>query len=137
MSTAERFPNPPELDPYDELTPPPVEDLHAGRQPSPKRTTRRWEFGFFVRKIVNGWLAYYKQFPPSSRPKGSTPALPRSPLVPPGTAEGDSVFDGAVKPLSGHSMGNDDGGPIGQTRFEAGFFLSGTTETTGDGGEET
>ena len=127
MSTAERVPKPPELAPYDELTPPPVEDLHARPQPSPKRTTRRWEIGFFVRKIVNGWLAYYKQFPSARNPSGPSPELP------PGhdeSGQAESLSVGVVRPLSGHGMTGDDGGPVGQTRYEAGFFVQATTGTS-------
>jgi hypothetical protein len=129
MSTAERFPNPPELDPYEELTPPPIEDLHAEHRPSLKRTTHRWEFGFFVRKVVNGWLAYYKVFPPSSRPADTAPAPHRSLHGSQEPSEGELSFPGEVRPLSGHSSGSTEGGPVGQTRYEAGFFLSSQSET--------
>ena len=101
----------------------------AGR-PASRRTVRRWEFGVFIRKIVNGWLAYYKQFPPGSASEGHAVTRHASSAESAEGGDQDSFFTGPVQPLSGHARGGDDGGPAGQASLEAGLFLRSTTDAT-------
>lgn len=110
-------------------------DLERRHHPAPRRTVRRWEFGFFIRKIVNGWLAYYKQFPPGSRSEGQGATHRAVSAESPESGGQEPLFSGPVQPLSGHAQGSGDGGPVGETSVEAGFFLSSTTDTTDDDGE--
>ena len=108
-------------------------------RPAQARRERRFEIGFFIRKVVNGWLEYYKQFPPQRQPVSDLEPPPDE-VVNQASALGGShvrarsrrgTADDGVEPLDGAGPGGGDPGPIGSTRIEVGFFVGTTTETTG------
>lgn len=110
------------------------EQEEQSRRPATRRKVRRWEIGVFIRKIVNGWLAYYKKFPPGSEsetpgPAGGVALRAASRESEEDSSDGSSV-SGPVRPLSGHIQPDDDTGPVGETRVEAGLFVSSTTDTS-------
>ncbi|MFP3939976.1 MAG: hypothetical protein ACLF0P_06705 [Thermoanaerobaculia bacterium] len=105
------------------------------RRPATRRKVRRWEVGLFTRKIVNGWLAYYKKFPPGSESETPGPAggIARHQRLSAGPAEGGggkANSELSVSPQSGKSRTGGDGGPVGETSLETGAFASSTTETS-------
>jgi len=132
----------PEQDEHTDALSQPREERMIAHRPAQARRERRFEIGFFIRKVVNGWLAYYKQFPPQRRPVGSL-ELPQEEAGRQASSTGGShpvamassrrgTADDGVQPLDGPGPGGGDPGPIGSTRVEVGFFVGTTTETTGD-----
>lgn len=101
----------------------------------PRRRERRFEFGFFVRKIVKGRLAYYKSFPPTRR-EIAAPEPPPPPPSAPDEEQRSDGFDGAVLRSTSHPKPDDDTGPIGETRIEAGVFFRSVTEPAEPGGDD-
>lgn len=110
-------------------------DLERRAHPATRRTVRRWEFGVFIRKIVNGWLVYYKKFPPGSGSDASEPQVRRLALES-SQSGGGGDLDGSVTTYSTAGKGSGDSGPVGETRVEAGFFLSSTTDTSTESDDE-
>jgi hypothetical protein len=140
MSTVERFTHPKGTEDNEPVAP--GENVAKKPRPRPvKSRTRRFEIGFFARKILNGWIHYYRLFPPrraaSSREQPARPpaAPDQAPTALAMMAGGDLLGDG-VEQQGTPPMGNGDGGPVGGTSYEFGFMLSSTTEETGgdDGG---
>lgn len=108
------------------------EQEEQSRRPATRKKVRRWEIGVFIRKIVNGWLAYYKKFPPGSESEAPGPAGALAYRSGSGSAGGDDLETGGVSIQSGPGKGEGDGGPVGETRVETGVFLSSTTDTSGE-----
>lgn len=133
MSTPERLSTVRHSELEDGSSKPPNEHLSAQRRPAPRRTERRWEIGFFIRKIVKGWLAFYKKFPQLTRSGRPSSALQARSLETAEESEGTERSSPTLQPLSGHAMGDDDPGPVGETSVETGFFLRSTTDDDGDG----
>lgn len=136
MSTPERLPRIPEQD--DDSSTQKEANLSTATRPRTRSRTKRFEIGFFVRKVVNGWLAYYKQFPPrrsasTSSEEQAPPLMARSAPLPISMP----LPEGDVERQASPGMGTGDPGPIGGTRFEVGMFASTSTETTAsdDGGD--
>lgn len=140
MSTSRPFSAVPEQDRPDDASSQPKEEKMTEYRPARTTKERRLEIGFFIRKIVKGWLAYYKMFPPrsghskqSERPLDETPrnvllaasSPARSAL---GAPSGD--VDDRVDAQDGPGIGNGDPGPVGEARFEGGFFAEMTTHST-------
>lgn len=132
----------PEQDGLTDASSQPREERMIAHRPAQARTERRFEIGFFIRKVVNGWLAYYKQFPPQRQPVSGLEAPPED-VVNQGSASGGSHAMALARSRSGRSdeevhaqdspgVPSGDTGPVGSTRFEVGFFVSTTTESTGD-----
>jgi hypothetical protein len=122
-----------------------------------RRTEKRFEIGFFIRKRVRRAVAYYRQLALlrlRSAAPAAQPNLP-APLPAPPSEEGEETGSPtAMKAFSVRSgqgqggggdlgadepdastqgvMGEDDGGPIEGTSFEIGGFVSSTTESTTD-----
>lgn len=121
------------------------EESMTVNRPATTRTVRRFEIGFFVRRIVNGWVVFYKQFPPEdraavhARETGHTREEIQSdepverPIMAMAHAGHRDAADGGATTQGGAGIGAGDGGPVGGTRVEVGAFGSTTTETT-DGG---
>lgn len=135
MSTVERFSQPTDTEDHESAAP--SEDVAIRPRPRPvKSRTRRFEIGFFVRKIVNGWIHYFKLFPPR-RAVSSREQAPRPPAAPDqapmavAMAAGENLLGDDVEQQGSPPMGNGDGGPVGGTSYEFGFMLSSTTEETG------
>jgi len=149
MSTPERVSRMPEQD--DESSTRKEASLSTSHFPSTHRRVKRFEIGFFIRKIVNGWVTFYKQFPPEHRArvhaqvKGLVPKEPQGDDAPeygaqrmmaisaPGTGD---VAGGGVTTKSETGGGPGDGGPVGSTRYEIGFFATSATTETSDGSSE-
>lgn len=120
------------------------ENLSTENQPRTHRRERRFELGFFVRKVVNGWVVFYKQFPPGERAvvharetghafqEKQADASSERPMLAMANAGSEDVAGGGVTTTSGTGKGSGDAGPIGETRFEVGFYATSST-TTGDG----
>lgn len=122
------------------------ENLSTESQPRTHRRERRFELGFFVRKVVNGWVVFYKQFPPEKRYPvfEQLSGLARKEADAPdggerrmlamssrGSGSTDSG-DRTVTPQDSLGPGGGDPGPVGSTRVEAGLFASTTVESTDD-----
>ena len=131
MSRAE-FPKPSDLAPEDELVPPPVEGHHAEPQPSPRRTGRRWEIGFFARKVIEGRLAYLKLLKSLGYSVGGAEQPPADQSGTRGGGGQQEFSIPEVRPLAHESGHTGDGGPVGKTSLEFGFFANATDEETGD-----
>jgi hypothetical protein len=121
------------------------EERMTAHRPAKVRRERRFEIGFFVRKIVNGWVTFYKQFPPDRRAEvlsilrgqaseenALAPQLGKQ-LVARSHSDSGDVSSGDVTAHSGPGMGSGDPGPVGGTRVEVGFFAAVTTTTDEDG----
>ncbi|HSL83676.1 MAG TPA: hypothetical protein VLF66_12950, partial [Thermoanaerobaculia bacterium] len=80
---------------------------------------KRFEVGFFFRKIVSGWLAYCKKLPASSRAEFFQALRAPAPNAPE-EGGGGELQTGGIQPLSGTGKGSGDGGPVGETRVEVG-----------------
>jgi hypothetical protein len=95
---------------------------------------RRLEIGFFIRKIVNGRVVLEKQFPSHrssvtpSPESGTQGALVRE--AAPQSSQLEASPGGGVTARSEHGKPGTEGGPVGGTRIEVGFFVGTTTETT-------
>jgi len=109
-------------------------------RPAQARRERRFEIGFFIRKVVNGWLEYYKQFPPQRQPVSGLEPPPEEVVNQVSGPEGSRALaqdrsrsggvDDGVHAQDGLGPGGGDPGPVGSTRVEFGFFVGTTTETT-------
>ena len=123
-------------------------DEHEGSQttqvtaqaPAVRRRVRRFEFGFFVRKIRFGRLAYYKELlllkklkheKGADSPPPPPPENPQHPSPAPRMMMAHEAPDPTMEEQTGTSIDTGDPGPIGGTRYEAGFF-AGTTSTSPD-----
>lgn len=127
------------------------------RHPERRRTEKRFEIGFFVRKRVRGRIAFYRQVALSrTRRPGEPVAAPAPPPPPPGDPEAGAEGGAQRRVFAAHSshapgpdsggggadeptvspygvLPDDEGGPIEQgTSYEIGAFASTTTETTAD-----
>lgn len=94
---------------------------------------KRFEIGFFLRKVVNGWLEYYKLFPPNaSRETEAQPSSRSMRAAAASTASGETDTAEASSPLvlrsTSHPITNDDPGPGTETRIEAGIVFRVVTE---------
>lgn len=108
-------------------------DQERRGHPATRRRVKRWELGVFIRKIVNGWLAYYKQFPPGGGHDGRALQVQGESSSQADASSGEtSLVSGPVQPYSGHGVGSGDSGPVGETSLESGVFLRSTTDTTND-----
>lgn len=152
MSTPEQFPQGSSYTSDDQAT-------RGGTDPQRRTITRRrrFEVGFFVRKIVDGRLVFYKEVPsygrktfavprrleagapaPTASLKSSEQGSQRVAMKSSGDEEsslgdGDTTFE----PLSGTGEGSGDGGPVGSsTRIELGLFAGTTTTTETTSGDE-
>lgn len=116
------------------------ENLSTKNQPRTHRRERRFELGFFVRKIVNGWVVFFKQFPPGDRARvleelkrdaAQRQARPQGEpqIMAMAHAGHRDPVDEQAKQTDGPGIGEGDTGPVGSTRIDAGVF-AGTTETT-------
>lgn len=94
--------------------------------------TRRWEIGFFVRKVVNGHIVSEWQLPPRRRPHGEEVSAGGQSVVRQGNAE--AAPRPALRSLALHAAEEDavdtsepsgtTGGPTSETTtYEAGFFV--------------
>lgn len=146
MSTPERVPRIAEQD--EESSSHQEANVSIETRPRTHRRTKRFEIGFFIRKVVNGWVVFYKQFPPEDRArvhaqeKGLVPREPQEdqapeygqPVMMAMSSQGSVSTDpgGTVTPQDSLGPGGGDPGPVGSTRVEVGFFASTTVESTDD-----
>jgi len=149
MSTPERIPRMPEQD--EESSNHEEAKVSIATRPKTHRRTKRFEIGFFIRKVVNGWVAFYKQFPPQHRARVHAQVMGLVPQEPQGDdapeygaqrmmaisapASGD-LTGGTVTTKSETGGGPGDGGPVGSTQYEIGFFATVSTTETSDGTSE-
>lgn len=138
MNTAERFQQP-ERD--EERTEAGQREVERPQARSRTRTTRRFEVGFFIRKIKNGQVVYYKRFPAYGRqamvapaPEDASPEVTTRALAASKKDPGLSSDEPVVQPTSGNTSPGGTPGPVGgaSTTTEIGFFLSSVTETEDD-----
>lgn len=129
MSSAERFQKPAVEEGDDQQ---PGREVEVGRT-TRTRTTRRFEVGFFIRKIRNGEVVFYKTFPPYDDAEAEQRPVARRAMMAPGGGGGGEEQP-TITPMNGPGQGNTEGGPIGgsSTKVEVGFFAGTTTTTTTD-----
>jgi hypothetical protein len=154
MSTPERLPRIPEQD--DDSSTQKEANLSTATRHQTRRTEKRFEIGFFIRKRVRRAVAYYRQLalargrkyaappqqnlvaaPPSLREEGEetgSPTTMKAFAVRSGQGTGAPTGDTVDEPgvTDNAAIGEDDGGPIHGTSYEIGAFASTTTETTTD-----
>lgn len=132
MSSAERFQKPAVEDDGNQE---PGREVEVGRT-TRTRTTRRFEVGFFIRKIRNGEVVFYKTIPSyDDAEAGQRPVVRRAVMAPGGgggAAGGGAEEQPTITPMNGPGQPNDDTGPVGgtSTKVEVGFFAGTTTTTT-------
>jgi hypothetical protein len=122
----------------------PIGDRGTGSRSAGRERVRRFELGVFVRKVVNGWVTFYKQFPPqdraqvharqqaSARANNDPPEFGDNQMMMMAKPKTGDTTDGGVTQKSGTSPGSGDGGPVGSTRYEIGAFVSTTTTVSDD-----
>lgn len=108
-------------------------------QPTPAtrtRTTKRFEFGLFVRKVKNGEIVFEKRIP--SWKREHHPSTQTSFAATGGAQGGRKTEESGGVTKQGAGQPNPEGGPVGGTsaRFEIGLFAGTTTETTTDESKE-
>lgn len=107
------------------------------------RTTRRIEVGFFIRKIKNGQVVYFKRFPSYGRqaviasPQEDAAAAPEAPNRSFAASTASSGLSGTsdepvMRPTSGNTSPGGTPGPVGGASIEVGLFLTSVTETQDD-----
>lgn len=144
MNATDRIAAVPEQDRPDDASSQPGEERMTAHRPATAKRERRFEFGFFIRKIVNGWVAFYRQFPPEQRASVFTQVHGRparedrsSEQTKPGAtalmhSRTGETSDGEVLPLAGTGPVGGDPGPVGGTSYEAGFFARTLTSGSDD-----
>lgn len=143
MSTPERLPRIPEQD--DDSSTQKEANLSTATRPRTRSRTKRFEIGFFVRKVVNGWVVFYKQFPPAHRAQVFAQVRGATPREGGASEQGQPVMKamshsapgdftagggGGVTTYSGTGAGTGDTGPVGSSRVDAGVYAAVVTETT-------
>lgn len=140
MNTAERFQQPGR---DEEQTEAGQREVERPQARSRTRTTRRFEFGFFIRKIKNGQVVYYKRFPSYGRQAIVAPVheeesvskmSTRSLSAPAASGLSSASDEPVMQPTSGSTDPSSTPGPVGgaSATTEVGFFLTSVTETEDD-----
>jgi hypothetical protein len=132
MNSADRFQQPAVEDGEDRED---GRELDVSRR-TRTRTTKRFEIGFFIRRIRNGEVIFYKTFPAyKDKREDEQLVVQRSmmmsaPASAPGT--GDEDEEPTIQPMGGPGQPDPDLGPVGgtSTKTEIGVFAGTTTVTT-------
>lgn len=138
---ADQYPSP--VDPNDSGNRPEQEGKQAPKRKTRRSVERRFELGFFVRKVVNGRVVRHWHFPPTKRtdqpvpkppPRPAAPEAPRD--QPPTTGEDEAVARTLALSTadSGDVASTDDGSTTEETSttYEVGFFLRTSSTPEGD-----